>query len=385
MRTGTPLVALFDSLLTRHLRFHESCLNLRERIPPREDGVPDSPSPASSKPPSPRVNDANDQSSSPLPTESQSSAQPSSHPDGAATERFWDYENEEDDDEEDPTVPRALIPAADYDAFICGECVVKSPMLLKWAGSDGCRMVVREAGGEWYVWAGEPKKEKPKSELPQIEDAQGTSDPGSAMIGQKRSYAELGDVKVEGPTKKPKLDSVPCSAPTPFPDIQKLLDRIRVNQAPCLDGEGLQGAGDIFFTPGWRERWCKCESVSAPVLYRTYFLPYSCIHATWGYLSDPSFETSVHFSWQLGHIWKRKKRHTSYRKIQTLVCLSLRHLFHVRLSSYGACTPSHRPFVGRIGTQGAKQASPRSYYRWYSSLPAFEVGRPFLWVQASLY
>ncbi|KAG8766645.1 hypothetical protein FRC16_007613, partial [Serendipita sp. 398] len=102
--------------------FHESCLNLRERVPPRDEAGGDSP-----------------QSS--LPASNPSSPEDTTKTDIPATEddvapsqgRFWDYEGDDDEDD-DPSIPKALIPASEYDAFVCGDCLLSSPMLLKWAG-----------------------------------------------------------------------------------------------------------------------------------------------------------------------------------------------------------------------------------------------------------
>jgi E3 ubiquitin-protein ligase UBR7 len=187
-------------------------------------------------------------------------------------ERFWDYENEDDDDDDDPSIPRALIPAADYDAFICGDCLIRSPMLLNYAGSEGCRMVVRDGGGDWFVWAGGPlpKSDTSKDAMDSLhtDDKDDTPVTNSATIGQKRTLEQMdASSSSEGPAKKPKLDTVSCSAPIPHPNIQVLLERIKIQKGPYMEGEGLHGGGDIFFTPGWRERWCKCEQVCSLVFF----------------------------------------------------------------------------------------------------------------------
>lgn len=253
----------------RVYRFHESCLNLRERLPPREDGIPDSPSPPSSQ--SSPVSNSADDASSPLassnppdPSQAPLTFNPpptSSQPDETApTERFWDYENEEDDEEDDPSIPKALIPAADYDAFICGECLIQSPMLLKYAGSEGCRMVVREGGGNWFVWADGPLKADANEA--KTESKEEPSSAVSPSIGQKRTLEQMGaSPTADGPTKKAKLETGACSAPIPHPKIQELVEHIKAKKGPYLEGPGMHGAGDIFFTPGWRERWCKCTQV----------------------------------------------------------------------------------------------------------------------------
>lgn len=235
-----------------YCRFHESCLNLRERLPPRGN----TPEPTSNEVPNETSLDAN---------------HTSADSDATETQKYWDYED--DDEEEDPSIPKALLPASEYDSFICGDCLINSPMLLKWAGSDGARMVIRNANeGEWYIYPTQPQ------------GAQQDNNSTSTTEGsKKRSRDEMDGITMtsEPPTKKAKLeasiDAVPkpdlsinattkleqstCTAPKPDPTIQALLDRIIERRGPYIDGPGLQGTGDIFFTAGWRERWCKCSEV----------------------------------------------------------------------------------------------------------------------------
>ncbi|CAG8671843.1 5890_t:CDS:2, partial [Acaulospora colombiana] len=234
--------------------FHESCLNLRERLPLRERPLT-APSPPSSQSSNPATApaDASTNDTEAKPEEAAGSG-----------ERYWDYEDEEE--EEDPSIPKALISATDYDTFVCGECLVQSPMLLKWAGSAGARMVVRKSSSEpWYVYPEAPPSQEPAEVKDEIKEN------GSAVSGQKRTYQEMegtsqiADTRAEGEpaTKKVRRDSETCSAPTPDPPIQALLDRIIAKKGPYLEGEGLQGSGDVFFTPGWRERWCRCKDLAS--------------------------------------------------------------------------------------------------------------------------
>ncbi|KAG8806003.1 hypothetical protein FRC17_005238, partial [Serendipita sp. 399] len=236
--------------------FHESCLNLRERIPPREEGG-DGDSPQSSLPAS-NPSSPGDTTKLEAPAAEEGDTAPSQG-------RYWDFEGEDDDDEEDdPSIPKALIPASEYDAFVCGDCLLSSPMLLKWAGSAGARMVVRSgSSSEWFIYAGGPQsKQEPESS------------PTDGEIGQKRTREQVEDptpVEGEPPTKKPRLESTKeCLAPTPDPQIQELLDHIRAKGGAYLEGDGLHGAGDIFFTPGWRERWCRCKDCSLQLASRSY-------------------------------------------------------------------------------------------------------------------
>jgi E3 ubiquitin-protein ligase UBR7 len=180
-----------------------------------------------------------------------------------AIEHVWDYATEEDDDDDG-----ALIPSSDYDSFVCGECLIQSPMLLKWAGSTKARLVVRTgSSGEWFVWAGGPVL--PSKEEAEDEDPFSTGEDAKIVVGEKRTFDQMKGVLMNGqprnteepPTKKTRTEIPVCSAPKPDPPIQALLDRIKAAKGPYLEGEGYQGSGDIFFTPGWREKWCGCKDV----------------------------------------------------------------------------------------------------------------------------
>jgi E3 ubiquitin-protein ligase UBR7 len=179
-------------------------------------------------------------------------------------EREWDFATEDDEDDDG-----VLIPSADYDAFVCGECLIQSPMLLKWAGSTKARMVVRTSStGEWFVYAGGPV-------LPNVEEVVDpflTGEDAKTALGEKRTFDQMEGVMMndqprnaeEPPAKKSRTEASVCSAPKPDPPIQALLDKIKAAKGPYLEGEGYQGSGDIFFTLGWRDKWCRCKDVREP-------------------------------------------------------------------------------------------------------------------------
>ncbi|KIM27837.1 hypothetical protein M408DRAFT_329775 [Serendipita vermifera MAFF 305830] len=236
--------------------FHESCLNLRERIQPF-DGTTTAPVDAKNA----------DTTVNPEP------------------EKVWDYADSDDEDD-DPSIPPALIPASDYDAFVCGECLIQSPMLLKWAGSTGARMVVRDdTQGEWYVYAGGKvtgESEAETKEEPMNTDSMQYNEGGRAVVGEKRTRDEMEAVVTgstsrtteEPPAKKARTEAststTVCIAPTPDAPIQALLDRIKAAKGPYMEGPGLHGAGDIFFTPEWRGKWCRCKDCSFQLASRPY-------------------------------------------------------------------------------------------------------------------
>lgn len=51
-----------------------------------------------------------------------------------------------------------------------------------------------------------------------------------------------------------------CTAPQPDPHAQRILAKLRDPSTEPATGI-LEGAGDIFMTYGWRNRWCRCDSV----------------------------------------------------------------------------------------------------------------------------
>ena len=186
---------------------------------------------------------------------------PPSEPD-----RFWDYEN--DDDEQDPDIPPALIPASQYHALICGECVRTNPMFRKWAGQKGFIMVIRDRGVKsWRILDGI------EGEAATFEVAASDVSTDGVVAGQKRPRQETGDdASVEPPTKKLRITSssqntaTSCEIPVPNPIaliVFAELDRIASTGSALPDGElpAIESTGDMFLTQGWREKWCKCSNV----------------------------------------------------------------------------------------------------------------------------
>jgi E3 ubiquitin-protein ligase UBR7 len=91
-------------------------------------------------------------------------------------------------------------------------------------------------------------------------DIDGTSSDvaGGTTIGIKRPRSSSGTRVLEA--KRPRVSSsLPssCVAPPPDPVAQKVL-------ALCgsSNPNTSLGHGDVFLTEGWRQRWCRCSSVS---------------------------------------------------------------------------------------------------------------------------
>ena len=249
-------------------RFHESCLNLRERIPPREPGAS---SPPETQPDVLHSDEAPALDTVVSPISGASTQDPPSEPD-----RFWDYEN--DEDEHDPDVPPALVPASKYDALICGECVRVSPMIRKWAGQEGFMMVIRNRGAEkWRILDGIDGQATVEVAASDVSTTNGVT------AGQKRPRQETDDdALIEPPTKKPHIEpsstntATSCKIPTPNPvalTIFAELDRVASTGTALPDGDppAIESTGDVFLTQDWRERWCKCSSVSSYPKFANHF------------------------------------------------------------------------------------------------------------------
>ncbi|KDQ16851.1 hypothetical protein BOTBODRAFT_106538 [Botryobasidium botryosum FD-172 SS1] len=215
--------------------FHESCLNLRERPPPF----------------------------SAEPAESAQPSEPEPAPQSQPTAATWS----------DDGLPPALLPGSAYDSFICGSCVVAHPVLRKWAGSPGCRMVIAKNGehdGAGHAQCGEPRTSE--SESP-------------ASLKRALSPSLDNNLAAHSPPRKRVRSVALCSAPPPDPVAQQILSAIAPAMAAIggkRDGDGgveetivslgiYKGAGDLFLSAGWRDRWCKCDSC-LPSLENTPYL-----------------------------------------------------------------------------------------------------------------
>ncbi|KAG8930143.1 hypothetical protein FRC02_004582 [Tulasnella sp. 418] len=224
--------------------WHESCLHLKGRLVPKS---------AKSSPTKPRA------SSPPTaPTEPSSEAE---------IDGIYDEEMDDDDDEEDATL--SLIPSSTYDALICGKCVSEIPVLHRWAGTPGARMIIKRRTslphvtpgkvdfGGWTVWG-----EK-------IE----TKDEGDIFDVKKRSSSPPSVDASEPPSKKMRTEAGPsvakvssCKAPPQDETAQIVLRGVdkRLEGSPSLyssetsSEDEIIGEGDIFLSEGWRDRWCRC-------------------------------------------------------------------------------------------------------------------------------
>ncbi|KAI0646315.1 hypothetical protein C8Q79DRAFT_1000677 [Trametes meyenii] len=207
--------------------FHESCLNLRERPLSRE------PTPAAEPA---GDDDASDASSSGL--------------------------------------PPPLVRADDYDALICGECVRNVDAVRRVAGSPGALMVVRSSEDEpWRVIGQDEVDPTVKADVEGggEQAVMDVPDPSAAGDKRDRPPTEGQEPQAKRARVSPEAEpSSPCLAPPQDPRAAGLLSRLdKVSSASNKSvsevntSSGYLGAGDVFLTEGWRERWCRCKNAKA--------------------------------------------------------------------------------------------------------------------------
>ncbi|KIY65358.1 hypothetical protein CYLTODRAFT_456375 [Cylindrobasidium torrendii FP15055 ss-10] len=193
--------------------FHESCCNLRER-PSDEPDAPE-PEPASVDPPT---------------------------LDGQTVPSIPAEDNDVDDAASDASssgLPPPLIRADDYDSFVCAGCVRSIPILTRYAGTEGCMIVVRDKPEDaWRVYT----PETPKTDIEVAES--------DALPGSKRPLDAAAE---ERDAKRPRIT---CLAPAPNPIAQQILSKSNITVV--TEDACPQGTGDVFLTEGFRERWCRC-------------------------------------------------------------------------------------------------------------------------------
>jgi E3 ubiquitin-protein ligase UBR7 len=153
-------------------------------------------------------------------------------------------------------LPPPLITADEYEALVCRSCVIRIPILRKYAGTPDALAVVRKSSTDPWTVVGRASDVGADVEV-DIES------------GAKRSRAVSEDGNPA--SKRMKLDgdnvqngasssTSPCLAPEPSQEIQSLLQRVE-------KGDYELFAGDLFLTDDFRDRWCKCTSVRPTTRY----------------------------------------------------------------------------------------------------------------------
>ncbi|PCH37213.1 hypothetical protein WOLCODRAFT_146581 [Wolfiporia cocos MD-104 SS10] len=209
--------------------FHESCLNLRERPSSREP-TPD----------------------------------PAEGAEGGADDAASEASSS--------GLPPPLLSAADYDALVCVACVRSIPTLRRYAGTHGALMVVRGGPEEsWRVIGREADTLDVEVQLDAPENESTTGD--KRALSPDSADAPAAKKARVSPEPTP---SRPCLAPLVNPLAQRILDGSASGPEAAVsqsDGEpSIQGAGDVFLTDGWQERWCRCDSCLPSLQSRPYLL-----------------------------------------------------------------------------------------------------------------
>lgn len=149
---------------------------------------------------------------------------------------------------------------------MCADCVARIPTLMRWAGTPGVMIIVRESVSDPWICVnstgetsegvvnidGNPEQSPHVRMKRPLSPSSGTSDIPDA----KRARGSLTSSDVcPTPTSN-------CLAPPLNPLAQKIFSGRR---SPSADPAGSLGKGDIFLTEGFRTRWCRCDSVSSNV------------------------------------------------------------------------------------------------------------------------
>ncbi|KAG6867849.1 hypothetical protein C0993_010304 [Termitomyces sp. T159_Od127] len=128
--------------------------------------------------------------------------------------------------------------------------------LVRWAGTPGITMVVRDTPTEpWRRLLDKP----PITEDPDPISITSTNTADEPTAGSKRplspSSADCSDAKrLRGSFQVPVPSSTYCLAPDPNIMAQKIYQQL---DAPV---NASLGTGDLFLSGGFRDRWCRCSS-----------------------------------------------------------------------------------------------------------------------------
>ena len=160
------------------------------------------------------------------------------------------------------------------------DCIRKVGALRKIAGTPGALMVVRSSENEPWRVIGIQGADSARVDL-EGKDANGSGagkDEDVLGTGVKRERES--SIGAEPSAKRarvsPDAESAPCLAPPQDPRVKALLYALGdplngdVVEKGGKEGGSLEqvekylGAGDIFLTEGWRNRWCRCRNVSLP-------------------------------------------------------------------------------------------------------------------------
>ncbi|KAG8728568.1 hypothetical protein FRC12_021646 [Ceratobasidium sp. 428] len=275
--------------------FHESCLNLRERVESRSaDAGPKEEAEMKSEPEGsstaataagapPKQESVSEPKQEPTPAPKQESLPTPKQEPGPATAATQDNEDDASSITSDPDLPPALIRGDTYDALICGQCVLKNPTVRRYAGTVGARMVLPDGEAGWRVIGGEEqvdeeaikvdvgKEERPKEEMEIEEGGAGTKRRAQDDVDVPTKRARPGDPSMS----KSKME---CLAPRMNDEAQRVLEdleRLSIKSEEDVKpgpGRVRRALGDVFLSNGWREKWCRCSTCDPPLLLHPYLL-----------------------------------------------------------------------------------------------------------------
>lgn len=235
-------------------------------------------------------------------------------------------QDNDDDEEDDDDDPNLLLKPSQYESLICGECVRKSALLSRWAGSPGVRMIVWKetksesietiasgsAPGQWMVLGEDVSYTREEdaeveverlleggADLEQRANPNGTSTSatfGSTALKRARSptttttapFSSMTDEAQPAP-KRVRVDEHPlstneslvdskatstnsksCIAPSPEASLAAQQAILSSGRGPFIPSESEENFvlkdgdsdADLFLSEGWRDRWCRCSNVS---------------------------------------------------------------------------------------------------------------------------
>jgi hypothetical protein len=227
--------------------------------------------------------------------------------------------NEDDDAASEASssgLPPPLIQGSEYESFVCGSCVSGIHTLKRYAGTPGVMMVVRDdLNSDWKV-IGDTSAPHGDNPVEVSDEAVATN------AGTKRPRSPSATADANSPeSKRARASPGPASssaAPCLAPSLNIIASKIFTSRA--VNDVSL-GAGDIFLTEGWRDRWCHCGSVS--------LIPPICLV----FCLIICFDISVVLHLSRDRFFCKKKKRTSLRRTLILV-YHLKNLACVHYSAF---------------------------------------------------
>lgn len=152
-----------------------------------------------------------------------------------------------------------------------------NPTLRRWAGTPGFRIVVTKnvdngEAAQWRVHGEDVEDGGEEGEHGEVDVVyvEPKSDAGGndASAGLKRALSPISSNNLSAsPPRKRSRSVALCKAPVPDPIAQQILSMHdngveNSDSATAPQAQIYRGAGDIFLSAGWRDRWCKCDSVN---------------------------------------------------------------------------------------------------------------------------